>query len=51
MNLEKPLFMTNSEWYYFDDIEWKYKLTDNATEDAKKSYGDYYSSLGQLERR
>ena len=29
MQVEKPYFMNNTEWYYFDEKEFKYKLTDN----------------------
>lgn len=43
MNMQvEPYFMKNPEWYYFDAEEWKYKLTDKATEKAKKSYKEFY---------
>ena len=38
-----PYFMTNEEWYYYDETEEIYKLTDKATEKAKESYSLYYS--------
>ena len=47
MTTEKPFFLTNSEWFYFDEKEWKYKLTEKATSEAKKSYEDFYSMLEQ----
>lgn len=38
----EPYFMKNSEWYYFDEEEWCYKLTDKAPEKARKSYEEFY---------
>ena len=38
----EPYFLQNPEWYYFDEDEWKYKLTEKATEEAKKSYKEFY---------
>ena len=38
----KPYFMTNKEWYYFDENEWEYKLTNKATNKAKHSYNEFY---------
>lgn len=43
--LDKPYFMYNEEWYYWDKKDWKYKLTDKATEEAKKSYEEFYKEL------
>lgn len=48
MTTDKPYFMTNEEWYYFDEEEFKYKLTDKATEEARKSYEEYYELLGAM---
>lgn len=42
-DLDMPYFMTNKSWYYYDEKEEIYKLTDNATEKAKQSYHEYYS--------
>ncbi len=42
---EVPYFMTNSEWYYYDEKEEIFKLTNKATEEAKKSYEEYYKEL------
>lgn len=37
-----PYFMKNEEWYYYDYESLKYKLTDKATDKAKKSYEEFY---------
>lgn len=42
---EEPYFMQNKEWYYFDEEDFKYKLTDKAPEKARKSYKEYYEDL------
>ena len=39
---KKPYFLTNEEWYYYDEKEYKYKLTDKATPEAIESYNEYY---------
>lgn len=41
----KPYFMKNKEWYYYDSKEIKYKLTDKAPEKAKDSYKEFYKLL------
>lgn len=38
-----PYFMENKEWYYYDEKEEIYKLTNKATKKAKQSYYEYYS--------
>lgn len=38
-----PYFIINEDWYYYDEEEEIYKLTDKATEKAKQSYIEYYS--------
>lgn len=45
MQQSKPLFMENEEWYYFDETEFRYKLTSKATEEARKSYDKFYELL------
>lgn len=45
MRIEKPYFMNNPEWYYFEEDEFRYKLTDKAPEEAKKSYKEFYSEV------
>ena len=39
----QPYFMTNGNWYYFDEIEFCYKLKDSAPVEAVKSYEEFYS--------
>lgn len=41
-DISVPYFITNKEWYYYDEEEEIYKLTDKATEKAKQSYYEYY---------
>lgn len=43
MTQEKPYFMENEDWYYFDEKEWRYKLTDKAPKKAIESYDEFYS--------
>lgn len=42
---EPPYFLTNEEWYYFDEKEFKYKLTDKAPQEAIDSYNECYEML------
>ena len=42
---KKPFFMSNKEWFYFDENKMQYVLTEKATEKAKKSYEEFYSSV------
>jgi hypothetical protein len=42
---EKPYFMQNKEWYYFDELEFKYKLTEKAPQKAIESYKEYYRDV------
>lgn len=44
MIAEEPYFMKNSEWYYHDEKEWKYKLTakGKAIKKVVESYKEYY---------
>lgn len=39
---EKPYFLENEEWYFFDEKEFKYKLTNKATKKAIESYNNFY---------
>ena len=39
-----PYFFTNKEWYYYDEKEEIYKLTNKATEEAIRSYNEYYQT-------
>lgn len=45
MIAEQPYFMENKEWYYFDEDEFKYKLTEKAPKKARESYKEYYEDL------
>ena len=45
MKIPEPYFMTNEEWFYFDEDEWCYKLTEKAPEKAIKSYEEFYEKL------
>ena len=45
MQLDKPYFMKNKEWYYHDEKEWKYKLTKKAPTKAVESYNNFYNML------
>lgn len=40
-----PYFLTNKEWYYKDEDEGIYKLTDKAPPEAIKSYNEFYKEL------
>ena len=48
MTLEQPYFMENKDWYYFDEEEFCYKLTDKATPKAKESYKEFYENLNEV---
>lgn len=39
---EEPFFMTNSEWYYYNESESKFKLTKKAPPEAIDSYNYFY---------
>lgn len=45
---EKPYFMTNIEWYYFDELEVCYKLTDKAPIEAINNYKSFYEKLSMI---
>lgn len=45
MTQDKPYFMNNPEWFYFDEKEWKYFLTNKAPKEAKESYDKFYKNL------
>lgn len=44
---KRPYFMNEEEWYYYDYGEERYKLTSKATEEAKKSYNEYYGNINE----
>lgn len=39
---KEPYFLSNPAWYYYDEEELKYKLTEEATPKAKESYEEFY---------
>ena len=41
----EPYFMKNKEWYYHDEKEWRYKLTDKAPKKAIESYNEFYKLI------
>lgn len=45
MEQEKPYFMKNKEWYYFDEDDFIYKLTNKAPKEAIESYKEFYKIL------
>ncbi len=38
----EPYFMSNTDWFYYDEEAFCYKLTDKATRKAKDSYEEFY---------
>lgn len=42
--LEEPYFMKDERWFYFDEKNFMYKLTENAPEKARKSYEEFYKT-------
>ena len=47
MTIHEPYFMKNKDWYYFDEKEFKYQLTDKAPDKAKESYKEFYSDFNE----
>lgn len=41
---KEPYFLSNKEWFYFDEQEFCYKLTDKAPEEAITSYQEFYNT-------
>ena len=39
------IFLKNKEWYYWDNKEWKYKLTDKAPKEAIENYKKFYEFI------
>lgn len=42
---EEPYFLSNKEWFYYDEEEFCYKLTTKATKEAVESYNEFYELL------
>ena len=38
----EPYFLQDSSWFYYDEEEGKYKLTEAAPEKARQSYAEFY---------
>ena len=45
---EEPYFLNNKNWFYYDEEEFCYKLTDKATKEAIKSYEEYYNNFDDM---
>ena len=46
MRIDKePYFLSNKDWYYYDEEEFCYKLTDKATKEAVENYEEFYDLL------
>lgn len=45
---EQPYFLSNKDWYYYDEEDFCYKLTDKATKEAIKSYEEYYNNFDDM---
>jgi len=39
---EKPFFLTNEDWYYYDERKFRDVLTDKAPKEAIESYEEFY---------
>ena len=48
MTVDEPYFMTNKDWFYFDEEEFCYKLTDKAPKEAIESYKEFYKMLDNV---
>lgn len=44
-DIERPYFLENKEWYYYDEEEGIYKLTEKAPKEARESYRKFYEEL------
>ena len=45
---EYVIFLKNKDWYYWDEEEWKYKLTDKAPKEAIESYNKFYKKISEV---
>ena len=43
--IDRPYFMENKKWYFFDFGKRKFILTKEAPEKAKESYIDFYKKI------
>jgi hypothetical protein len=44
---KEPYFLSDKEWYYYDEEEFCYKLTNKATKEAVESYKEFYDLLDE----
>lgn len=42
---QKPYFMKNKDWYYYDVKTGRYKLTDKAPQKAIDSFNEFYKKI------
>ena len=42
MRANIPYFMKNKDWYYFDEHDFLYRLTEKAPPEAVQSYDEFY---------
>lgn len=47
MTVNEPYFMSNKDWYYFDEDDFCYKLTENAPQKAVESYKEFYNAIDE----
>ena len=45
---KEPYFLSNKDWYYYDEEEFCYKLTDKAPKEAIESYNEFYNQLNEF---
>jgi len=48
MIVKQPYFLTNKLWYNFDEVKWRYVLTDEAPQEAIDSYNEFYRLLESM---
>ena len=41
----EPYWHKNKDWFYYDEKEHIFKLTDKAPKEAKESYEEFYKDL------
>lgn len=42
MQIERPYFMSDKSWYFYNDKTERFELTNKATKEAIKSYNEFY---------
>lgn len=42
---DEPYFLSNKDWYFYDEAEFRYQLTDKATDEARESYKEFYDLI------